>query len=196
MKRTPEEERIFRALAQIETPESDLSTALRRAEEPRRIRPVRPLAAAAVLCALLTIGAALVWGIYSVIVRVLGTMGYQTVPLTCRIFGYGFLFLLIPTAFEGLPAGIAAWGTPVHLANLLFLGLIASATCFVTWNRAVFLLGPVRTSVYIYASPVITIIASALVLHETMTPVMWLGTALALGGLMLSEKKPKKAEKT
>ena len=146
--------------------------------------------------ALLTIGAALVWGIYSVIVRVLGTMEYQTVPLTCRIFGYGLLFLLIPAGIEGLPAGIAAWGTPVHLANLLFLGLLASATCFVTWNRAVFLLGPVRTSVYIYASPVITIIASALVLHETMTPVMWLGTVLALGGLMLSEKKPKNAEKT
>ncbi|MSD39466.1 DUF4179 domain-containing protein, partial [Faecalibacterium prausnitzii] len=54
MKRTPEEERIFRALAQIETPEADLSAALRRTEEPRRIRPVRPLAAAAVLCALLT----------------------------------------------------------------------------------------------------------------------------------------------
>ena len=51
MKRTPEEERIFRALAQIETPEADLSAALRRTEEPRRIRPVRPLAAAAVLCA-------------------------------------------------------------------------------------------------------------------------------------------------
>ena len=60
MKRTPEEEHIFRALAQIETPEADLSAALRRTEEPRRIRPVRPLAAAAVLCALLTIGAAAV----------------------------------------------------------------------------------------------------------------------------------------
>lgn len=61
--------------------------------------------------ALLTVGAALVWGVYSVLIRVLGHMGYQTVPLTCRIFGYGFLFLLIPTAIEGLPAGIAAWGT-------------------------------------------------------------------------------------
>ena len=151
------------------------------------------LVLSAAVGALLTVGAALVWGVYSVLIRVLGHMGYQTVPLTCRIFGYGFLFLLIPTAFEGLPAGIAAWGTPVHLANLLFLGLLASATCFVTWNRAVFLLGPVRTSVYIYASPVITIIASALILHETMTPVMWVGTALALGGLMLSEKKTKKS---
>ena len=40
MKRTPEEERIFRALAQIETPEADLSAALRRTEEPRRIPSV------------------------------------------------------------------------------------------------------------------------------------------------------------
>ena len=36
--------------------------------------------------ALLTVGAALVWGVYSVLIRVLGHMGYQTVPLTCRIF--------------------------------------------------------------------------------------------------------------
>ena len=83
---------------------------------------------------------------------------------------------------------------PVHLANLLFLGLCASATCFVTWNRAVFLLGPVKTSVYIYATPVITIVSSALILHETMTPIMWLGTVLALGGLILSEHREK--EKT
>ena len=74
----------------------------------------------------------------------------------------------------------------MHLANLLFLGLGASATCFVTWNRAVFLLGPVRTSAYIYATPIVTIISSALILHETMTPSMWLGTVLALGGLVLS----------
>ena len=54
-----------------------------------------------------------------------------------------------------------------------------------------FLLGPVKTSVYIYAQPVITILSSALILGETMTPVMWLGTALALAGLILSEHKEK-----
>ena len=58
-----------------------------------------------------------------------------------------------------------------------------------TWNRAVFLLGPVRTSAYIYATPIVTIISSALILHETMTPSMWLGTVLALGGLVLSERE-------
>ena len=92
---------------------------------------------------------------------------------------------------EGFPAPLSAWTEPLHIANLLFLGLLASATCFVTWNRAVFLLGPVKTSAYIYATPVITIVSSAIVLHETMTPVMWLGTALALAGLILSEHKEK-----
>ena len=140
------------------------------------------------LGALLGVGAALVWGAYSVIIRHLGAAGYVTVPLTAHVFGYGLLFLLIPAFLEGFPAGFAAWLEPVHLANLLFLGLGASATCFVTWNRAVFLLGPVRTSAYIYLSPIVTIVSSALILHETMTPVMWLGTVLALGGLILSER--------
>ena len=140
---------------------------------------------------LLGVGAALVWGVYSVVIRKLGAMGYRTVPLTCRIFGYGLLFLLVPACIEGFPAPLSAWTQPQNIANLLFLGLLASATCFVTWNRAVFLLGPVKTSVYIYVQPVITIVCSALVLHETMTPVMWVGTVLAVAGLVLSEHRDK-----
>ena len=62
MMRTPEEERIFHALSQIETPECDLSGIVQQAGGRRRarLRPGRPLAVAAVLCALLTIGAAAV----------------------------------------------------------------------------------------------------------------------------------------
>lgn len=102
--------------------------------------------------ALLGVGAALVWGVYSVLVRSLVT--WATVPfrLPAAIFGYGLLFLLVPAVIEGFPSGLSVWTQPVHLANLLFLGLCASATCFVTWNRAVFLLGPVKTSVYIYGN--------------------------------------------
>lgn len=55
---------------------------------------------------------------------------------------------------------------PINLGNLLFLGLGASAMCFVTWNFAVKVLGAVRTSSYIYLVPVITVVTSFLVLHE------------------------------
>ena len=74
-----------------------------------------------------------------------------------------------------------------NLLNLLFLGLGASALCFVTWNSAVRLLGAVRTSVYIYLTPVITIVASVLILHEPFTWMTGVGTVLTLAGLVLSE---------
>ena len=62
MMRTPEEERIFHALSQMKTPACDLSGVVEQAGSHRRarLRPGRPLAVAAVLCALLTIGAAAV----------------------------------------------------------------------------------------------------------------------------------------
>ena len=143
------------------------------------------------LGALLGILAALVWGVYSAIVRRIGDFGYQTVPATCRVFFYGLLFLVPVAVWDGFPGGLGAWLTPLHLANLLFLGLCASAACFVTWNRAVAVLGAVKTSVYVYIVPVVTILFSALILHERMTPLMFAGTALALAGLFLSEKSEK-----
>ena len=41
------------------------------------------------------------------------------------------------------------------LFNIVFLGLGASALCFVSWNFAVKILGAVNTSIYIYIQSVI-----------------------------------------
>jgi len=71
----------------------------------------------------------------------------------------------------------------------LYLGLGASALCFVTWNFAVKVLGAVKTSAYIYLGPVVTIITSAVVLHERITWITLAGTALTLLGLFISENK-------
>ena len=61
--------------------------------------------------------------------------------------------------------------------------------CFVTWNVALRILGAVKTSVYIYAVPVITIIISALILNEKITAYSAVGTILTLAGLIISEFK-------
>lgn len=79
---------------------------------------------------------------------------------------------------------------PVYLLNLLFLGLGASAACFASWNFAVGILGAVKTSAYIYGAPVITVAASALILHEPITPAIAAGTMLTLAGLVLSQRRP------
>lgn len=68
-------------------------------------------------------------------------------------------------------------------------GIGASALCFVTWNFAVKMLGAVKTSVYIYMVPVITVITSALILGERITWLSGGGTLLTLVGLFISEKK-------
>ena len=52
---------------------------------------------------------------------------------------------------------------------------------------AVGALGAVKTAVYLYLTPVITLICSALVLHESMTPASLGGAALTMLGLLLSQ---------
>lgn len=49
------------------------------------------------------------------------------------------------------------------------------------------MLGAVKTSVYIYMVPVITVVTSVLVLKETVTLVSVMGTFLAVAGLFFSE---------
>lgn len=83
------------------------------------------------------------------------------------------------------------FANPVYLGNLIFLGLGASALCFVTWNIAVKILGAVKTSIYIYLVPVITVVTSALILEEKVTLLSDIGTVLALTGLLLSEYRGK-----
>ena len=75
------------------------------------------------------------------------------------------------------------------MLNLLYLGFGASALCFVTWNFSVKVLGAVKTSVFIYLVPVITIIFSAIILKEPVTLMMAAGTILTLLGLFISERK-------
>lgn len=140
---------------------------------------------------LLALGASMVWAVYSNIISKLGEAGYETVALTKRSFAWGLLFIALAMPWMGFGSGISLVPLPINIANLLFLGLIASAACFITWNYAVKHLGPARTAAYIYLAPVITVSASAIVLGEPFTPQIVFGMALTVGGLFLSEYKGK-----
>lgn len=133
--------------------------------------------------------AALVWAVYSVLVKKIGALGYNPIQATRRIFLYGLIGMLPVIAVMDFRLGLERYADSGNLVNILFLGLGASALCFVTWNTAVKLLGAVKTSVYIYLSPVVTVISAAIVLGERMTGVMIFGTCLTLMGLWLSETK-------
>ena len=141
---------------------------------------------------LLALLAAFVWACYSILTRKISALGYHTILTTRRTFFYGILFMLPALFLSDLRTDLSRFTQPVYLSNLLFLGLCASALCFVTWNTAVKLLGAVKTCVYSYLVPVITVTASVLILHEPFTWVTGAGMALALAGLVLSEYRPRR----
>ena len=138
-------------------------------------------------CAL-SFGAALVWACYSTIVDRIAKAGYETLASTKRIFAWGLLFMLPMLPFGGALPAPDALTSPVNVANLLFLGLGASAACFATWGFAVKTLGPVTTSTYIYLVPAITAAASVVVLGEPFTLPIAAGLVLTIAGLVISNR--------
>lgn len=137
---------------------------------------------------ILALLAAIVWALYSILTRIISSFNYPTLLTTRRIFTYGILFMLPIVWINGIDIQIEQFANITILGNILFLGIGASALCFVSWNSAVRILGAVKTSTYIYLVPVITITTSIIFLNESITWMIVLGTFLTLSGLFLSEK--------
>ena len=137
----------------------------------------------------LAVAAAVIWAVYSTLTKKISALGYGTIQTTRRTFFYGILFMVPAILIMDFHVTLDRIINPLNLCNLLFLGLGASALCFVTWNLAVKLLGSVRTSVYIYMVPVITTVSSAIILKEPVTITAVCGILLTLAGLFLSERR-------
>ncbi|KMW16046.1 DMT family transporter [Enterocloster citroniae] len=136
---------------------------------------------------LMAVAAAMIWGVYSILSRKIGSLGYDVIQTTRRTFFYGIACMIPALFFMDFHPSLGELRSGVNLFNMVYLGLGASAMCFVTWNISVRILGAVKTSIYIYMVPVITIIISIPVLGEVITPWTAAGTFLTLAGLFISE---------
>lgn len=136
----------------------------------------------------LALAAALTWAVYSIVTKKLSTFGYDSILVTRRTFAWGLAFMLPALPVLGFSPDWSSLAAPEMWGNLVFLGLGASALCFVTWNMAVKELGPVKTSLYIYLVPALTVMASAAVLGDPLTPPVIVGVLLTIAGLFLSER--------
>lgn len=138
---------------------------------------------------ILALVAAVIWAVYSTITKKISEFGYGTIQTTRRTFFYGLLFMTPVLFLMDFRVSPAMFSDGKMVLNLLFLGLGASALCFVTWNFAVKVLGAIKTTVYIYMVPVITTVTSVLILHEKITLAVGCGIVLTLAGLFLSEDR-------
>lgn len=144
---------------------------------------------------ILSILSAVVWSIYSILMRKISAYNYNMIQCTRKIFFYGLIFLLPVLMLFDFHFNLSRFTSIPNLLNTLYLGLGASALCYVTWNYAVSVLGAIKTSIYIYIIPIITIVVSAIVLREKITLVSLLGVLFILLGLYLSERKIKLLKK-
>lgn len=135
----------------------------------------------------LALVAAALWGVYSMLVQRVDRFGYNILQTTRRTFLYGLLFMIPAAMGMDFSWELSRLTNPAYLGNLLYLGIGASALCFVSWGIAVTRLGPVKTSVYLYLSPVITMVCSVIVLNEPLTGASLIGAGLTLVGLVVSQ---------
>lgn len=136
---------------------------------------------------ILAMSAALVWAFYSLLTKKISRYGMPVILVTRKTFFYGLLFMLPTLFFFDAKPNLARFQNMTNLFNILFLGIGASALCFVTWNYTVKVLGAIKTSIYIYLIPVITVVTAAIILTEPMSLLLTLGTFLTIVGLFISK---------
>ena len=132
--------------------------------------------------------AAVAWAVYSIIVKRLSNLGYETIGMTKRIFAWGLAFMVVFLLASGDSVPVQALTEPIVAGNLVFLGVVASAACFVTWGYSVKHLGPTLASAYIYLQVPISVLFAVILLAEPMNVPIALGIVLVIVGLAISEE--------
>lgn len=138
---------------------------------------------------LLALGSAISWGVYGLCLESAQRQGLNDLLVTRKVFFWGVLFTLPFCLGTGITFDLTRFAQPVMLGNTVYLGVVASALCFLAWNRASALIGPVATNVYLYLMPVITVAASFLILGEPVTLFTLGAIVLILAGLWLSQRR-------
>lgn len=136
---------------------------------------------------LLSLSAAVCWSVYSLVLRKLSAF-YTVMFISRKTFFYGMV-----TANPFLIAIPEHTPLDVYLqfdvwSNFLFLGVFCSMIAFIIWAFTIKGLGAIKANNYLYVQPIITLIASALLLGEKVSVVGYVGCSLILLGVWISDR--------
>ena len=144
---------------------------------------------------ILAFGACLCWAVYSLLMKK-ALEEYSTLFITRKVFFYGIItiipyYIVRPEEASIFNFSIFQSFNFTILLNLLFLAVVASLLCFLTWNWVISKLGAVVATNWVYFNPITTILFAWWLLREQITIWFLLGTILILAGMYLSDKKKK-----
>ncbi|HEX9795576.1 MAG TPA: DMT family transporter [Anaerolineales bacterium] len=142
---------------------------------------------ASMLGNLALLGAALTWGLYSVLVKAASRWAG---PLQIGLYTFmGGLALSMPAAgVEGQALSIGPLTTGIVL-GVLYLGWVSTALAMVLWTHALAKLEASLVSILFFAQPVVGVGLGAALLGERLNLAFWLG-AVAIGASLLLAAGP------
>ena len=134
---------------------------------------------------LLALASAMSWAVYNLFARNM-LERFDSFLVSRKLMLYGIISAFPMVLAEGQKIQLSAIMSPEGIASLFYLGIICSAVCFVLWNSAIARIGTLKTNLYIYAVPLVTMLAGVLLQREKVTGMGLLGIALVVGGMVLS----------
>lgn len=118
---------------------------------------------------------------------------YSPSVITMYQFLFGAILFIPLFCSKGMenfePHLYLSWGV---LYPTLALALLCSATAFTSWAYAISKLGVARTSVFLALVPLVTAVLSFLLEDERLSVMQWLGLAIGMAGIYLTQLVSKK----
>lgn len=122
---------------------------------------------------LIAIISAVLFSVYSILIKKVNDK-YNQLFVVRKIFFYGIVTML-PILFISKASIFKVSSLDINIVlNLLFLSVFASVLCFLMWNKAINIIGFIKTTNYIYLVPLITMISSNIILGENISALMLL----------------------
>jgi drug/metabolite transporter (DMT)-like permease len=149
-----------------------------------------------------TTGPNYIWGILVLFIAVISEVSqiaftkslsdtYAPSVIVMYQFLIGFVYF-VPLLFT---KGLRNFDASVYLSwdviyPTLSLALLCSATAFTSWAYAIKVLGVAKTSVFLAVVPLVTAVLAFLVGDETASTLQWLGLAIGMVGIYLTQREP------
>lgn len=139
----------------------------------------------------LALVSALSWAVYGVLLR-LFNKDFDGIILTRKMMFYGFVMGVVLMIVSGDRFEPVHLLEPFNMFALFFLGGLGSCLCFILWNHSVKEIGVIKSNIFIYAMPVVTLIAGHFVFDEMITIMAVIGMALVISGMLMANGRPDK----
>lgn len=131
--------------------------------------------------------AAMVFAAYSILVK-LKPAELKLLPFQQSLFTLGTLFLLPFFVFDKLSPGVEVFSGR-NIIAILYAGIFASLIGFLLWNKAITLVGPVKTAMIYYSLPLFSSLLATLFLAEEIHLYHIFCLVLIVSGILITTLK-------